>query len=197
MEQQKQIKKGHPGHFAECNTGQRVALPSAMTMALGKEGNLGTGKDIFAECCQWHSAEKETWEPTKTSLPSSFAKALGKDTGKGAHWRVLCRVPGHQTLGKETSFAECLLGLSAQGLTVGSAGPVFAECRRRHSAKDPSPLLGAVTVTFLCRVPNGTRQSLCRVSDKKCSAKMLLPMYSSPSVLSRVLHSAKPLPSVK
>jgi hypothetical protein len=36
---------------------------------------------------------------------------------------------------------------------VGSTGPVFAECRRRHSAKDPSPSLGAVTVTFLCRVP--------------------------------------------
>jgi len=131
------------------------------------------------------------------SLPSAFAKALGKDTGKGAHWRVLCRVPVHQTLGKETSFAECLLGLSAQGLAVGSTGPVFAECRRRHSAKDPSPLLGAVTVTFLCRVPNGTRQRLCRVPDKKYSAKKLLPMYSSPSVLCRVLHSAKPLPSVK
>jgi hypothetical protein len=190
-------------------------------------------------------------------LPSAFAKALGKDTGKGAHWRVLCRVPVHQTLGKETSFAECLLELSAQGLAVGSTGPVFAECRRRHSAKDPSPSLDAVTVTFLCRVPvhqtlgketsfaecllelsaqglavgstgpvfaesrrrhsakdpspslgavtvtflfrvpNGTRQSLCRVPDKKYSAKMLLPMYSSPSVLCRVLHSAKPLPSVK
>jgi hypothetical protein len=125
-----------------------------MTMALGKEGNLGTGKAIFAECWQWHSAKKETWEPAKTSLPSAFAKALGKDTGKGAHWRVLCRVPVHQTLGKEASFAEC---------------------RRRHSAKDPSPSLGAVTVTFLCRVP-----------DKKYSAKMLLPMYSSPTVLCRV-----------
>jgi hypothetical protein len=45
MEQQKQIKNGLPGHFAEW-----VALPSAMTMALGKEGNLGTGKAIFAEC---------------------------------------------------------------------------------------------------------------------------------------------------
>jgi hypothetical protein len=50
MEQQKQIKKGLPGHFAECNTWQRVALPSAMTMALDKEGNLGTDKAIFAEC---------------------------------------------------------------------------------------------------------------------------------------------------
>jgi hypothetical protein len=35
------------------------------------------------------------------------------------------------------------------------------------------------------------------VPDKKYSAKKLLPMYSSPSVLCRVLHSAKPLPSVK
>jgi hypothetical protein len=95
-------------------------------------------------------------------------------------------VPIHQTLGKEASFAECPLELSAQGLAVGSTGPVFAECRRRHSAKDPSPSLGAVTVTFLCRVP-----------DKKYSAKMLLPMYSSPRVLCRVLHSAKPLLSVK
>jgi hypothetical protein len=157
-------------------------------MALGKEGNLGTGKDIFAECC---------------------CKALGKDTGKGAHWRVLCRVPVHQTLGKEASFAECLLELLAQGLAVGPTGPVFAEgltlgkiglfaeCHRRHSAKDTSPSLGAVTVTFLCRVPDGTRQSLCRVPDKKYSAKRLLPMYSSPRVLCRVLHSAKALPSVK
>jgi hypothetical protein len=37
---------------------------------------------------------------------------------------------------------------------------------------------------------------LYRVPDKKYSAKRLLPMYSSPSVLCRVLHSAKPLPSV-
>jgi hypothetical protein len=29
---------------------------------------------------------------------------------------------------------------------------LFAECHRRHSAKDPSLSLGAVTVTFLCRV---------------------------------------------
>jgi hypothetical protein len=50
MEQQKQIKKGLPGHFAECNTRQRLALPSAITMALGKEGNLGTGKAFSVEC---------------------------------------------------------------------------------------------------------------------------------------------------
>jgi hypothetical protein len=74
---------------------------------------------------------------------------------------------------------------------------LFAECQGRHSAKDPSPSLGAVTVTFLCRVSNSTRQILYRVPDKKYSAKRPLPMYSSPSVLCRVLHSAKTLPSVK
>jgi hypothetical protein len=68
MEQQKQIKKGLPGHFAECNTRQRVSLPSVMTMALGKEG---------------------TWEPVKPSLPSAMTMALDKGTGKGAHWRTL------------------------------------------------------------------------------------------------------------
>jgi hypothetical protein len=156
-------------------------------MVLGKEGNLGTGKAIFAECSQRHSAKKETWEPAKTSLPSAFTKALGKYTGEGAHWRVLCRVPVHLTLGKEAGGGAHWTSLCRGPLeqTLGKIG-LFAECHRRHSAKDPSPSLGAVTVTFLCRVP-----------DKKYSAKRLLPMYSSPSILCRVLHSAKHLPSVK
>jgi hypothetical protein len=32
--------------------------------------------------------KKGTWEPAKISLPSAVAKALGKDTSKGTHWRV-------------------------------------------------------------------------------------------------------------
>jgi hypothetical protein len=160
-------------------------------MALGKEGNLGTGKAIFAECC-CQGTRQRYWQrgPLEASLPSACppdtrqrsllcrvpTRALGTGTGGGAHWTSLCRGPLEQTLGK--------IGL-------------FAECQRRHSAKDPSPSLGAVTVTFLCRVLNGTRQNLCRVPDKKYSAKRLLPMYSSSSVLCRVLYSAKPLSSVK
>jgi hypothetical protein len=160
-------------------------------MALGKEGNLGTDKAIFAECC-YQGTRQRDWQrgPLEDSLPSASppdtrqrsllcrvpTRALDTGTGGGAHWTRLCRGPLEQTLGKIS---------------------LFAECQRRHSAKDPSPSLGAVTVTFLCRVSNGTRQILCRVPDKKCSAKRLLPMYSSPSVLCRVLHSAKPLPSVK
>jgi hypothetical protein len=45
MEQQKQIKRD-----ILVTLPSAVALPSVMTMALGKEGNLGTGKAIFAEC---------------------------------------------------------------------------------------------------------------------------------------------------
>jgi hypothetical protein len=54
-------------------------------------------------------------------------RALGTGTGSGAHWVSLCRGPLEQTLGNID---------------------LFAECHRRHSAKDPSPLLGAVTVTL-------------------------------------------------
>jgi hypothetical protein len=40
-----------------------------------------------------------------------------------------------------------------------------------HSVKSVSPSPGAVTTAFLYREPSGTRQSLCRVSDKKYSVK--------------------------
>jgi hypothetical protein len=104
-------------------------LPSAMTMALGKGGHLGTGKAFFAECCGQGTRQR-------SYLCRVPPRALGKGTDKGAHWRTLCREPVHQTLGKEASFAECLQELSAQGLAVGPIGTVFAEGHdSRHSAK--------------------------------------------------------------
>jgi hypothetical protein len=134
-------------------------------MALGKEGNLGTDKVIFAECCCQGTRQRD-WQrgPLEDSLPSASppdtrqssllcrvpTSALGTGTGCGAHWTCLCRVP-RKTLGK-----------------------------------------GSVTVTWR---RNG--DFFYRVPDKKYSAKRLLPMYSSPSILCQVLHSAKPLPSVK
>jgi hypothetical protein len=48
-----------------------------------------------------------------------------------------------------------------------------------------------MTTTFLCRVPADTRQSLCRVPDKKYLAKKSLPMYSSSSFICRVSHLVK------
>jgi hypothetical protein len=77
-------------------------------------------------------------------------------------------------------------------VTLGK-GNFFAECHLEHSTKALSPLLSAATTAFLCRVPTGTRQSLCQVPDKKYSAKKPLPMYYSSSSLCRVLHSAKTL----
>jgi len=35
------------GHFAECCTRQRTPLPSAMVTALGKAGKMGARKTIF------------------------------------------------------------------------------------------------------------------------------------------------------
>jgi hypothetical protein len=48
---------------------------------------------------------------------------------------------------------------------------------------------------LLCLVLSGTRQSLCRVPEKKYSAKTALSMYCVPSLICRVRHSAKFLPS--
>ena len=122
-----------------------------------------------------HSAEKQHLGTGKASLPSVVAL----------------------TLGKEASFAECLLEHSAKKMTKGLAGRPFAECRLvEHSTKTPSLSPGVVTTTFLCRVPTGTRQSLCRVPDKKYSTKKLLLMYYLSSSLCRVSHSAKYLPCV-
>jgi hypothetical protein len=148
------------------------ALPS-VGLRFGKVRLSATS--LFTEC--WtlgtgpHSAT--------TRLPSvkhSAKVALGKGPLDGrpkADGRQFCRelrigrVPWQKTLGKIS---------------------LFVECQGRHSAKDSLPSLGAVTATFLCRV--------CRVPDKKYSAKRPLSMYSSPSVFCRVLHSVKTLPNV-
>jgi hypothetical protein len=96
-----------------------------------------------------------------------------------------------QTLGKDGSRQRAVSGrlqLTAVSLcrvvpNIGhSSKDTLPSVFSRHSVKDPSPSLGAVTVTFLCRVSNGTRQILYRVPDKKYSAKRPLPMYNSPSV---------------
>lgn len=50
--------------------------------------------------------------------------------------------------------------------------------------------------TFLCREPSDTRQSLCRIPDKKYLAFKPLLMYSLPRLFYRVSHSAKTSSSV-
>jgi hypothetical protein len=125
-----------------------------------------------------------------------FAECYQADTRQRY---LLCRVsPG--TLGKEACFVECHIKHSAKYLTWGppladslpsairqtlGKGNFFTECHLGHSAKTPSPSSGAVTAAFLCRVP-----------EKKYSAKKALPMHCVSSPLCRVRHSTKPLSSV-
>jgi hypothetical protein len=150
------------------HSAKKLPLPSAARRTRQRDWQRGPLEDSLTSASPLDTRQRSLLCQVPT-------RALGTGTGGGAHWSRLCRGPWQKTLGK--------IGL-------------FVECRGRHSAKDLSPSLGTVTTTFLCRVPNGTRQILCRVPDKKYSAKRPLLMYSSPSVLYRVLHSAKPLPSV-
>jgi hypothetical protein len=117
--------------------------------------------------------------PTSTrqrgSLCQVHPRALGKKTRKGAHWSLVCRALVQKAHDNEGAFAECQVG---------------------HSAKAPSLSLGTMIATFLCRIPGITRQSLCRVPDKKYSAKKLLQMHSSPRLFYLESYSTKSLPSV-
>jgi hypothetical protein len=73
-------------------------------------------------------------------------------TGKASLPSVVALV-----LGKEATFAECLLVHLAKQLAKGPAGDLFVECWSvGHSAKAPSPLPTIVTTTFLCQVPYDT-----------------------------------------
>jgi hypothetical protein len=133
------------GHFAECNTRQRGALPSLQTIALGKEPRPGHRYRFFVECNVSDTRQRST----------------------------LCRVP-HLALGKEPDmgtlsdgfFAECPRWHSAKMDSLPSVvcqtlgkGNSFAECHPGHSAKTPSPSPGAVMAAFLCRVLSDTRQT--------------------------------------
>jgi hypothetical protein len=182
MEYKKQIKKLYTGHFAECYTRQRESLPSVRAIALGKEPRPGHRYRFFAECS-------------------------GSDTRQRT---TLCRVP-YKALGKAPNrgnpsggvFAECPRWHSAKMDSLPSVvdqtlgkGNSFAECHPGHLAKAPSPSTVTVTAAFLCRVLLALGKPLCRVPEKKYSAKTALPMHCMSSPLCRVRHSAKSLPSV-
>jgi hypothetical protein len=157
MEYKKQIKKVPTGHFVECNTRQRGALPSVRVITLGKEQRPRHRYRFFAECNISGTRQRGT----------------------------LCRVP-YVALGKEPDmgtlpggfFVECPRWHSAKIDSLPSAagqtldkGNSFAECHRGHSAKTPSPSPIAVTTTFLCRVLPGTRQTFLSSAREKVLGK--------------------------
>jgi hypothetical protein len=71
-------------------------------------------------------------------------------------------------------------------------GGFFAECRKRHSAKLPSPSPGAVTATFLCRVLSGTRQRVLSSARQKALGKggFADALFAEPSLPSVTLDKA-------
>jgi hypothetical protein len=154
---QKTNKKVHTSHFAECNTRQRGALPSARVITLGKEQRPGHRFRDFAECYVAGTRQRGT----------------------------LCRVP-HRALGKEPDmgtlpggfFAECPRGHSAKveslpsatGQTLGKVNS-FAECRHYTRQRSRLHHLIAVTAAFLCRVLPGTRQTSLPSARKKVLGK--------------------------
>jgi hypothetical protein len=159
MEYGKQIKKVPTGHFAECDTRQRGALPSVKTITLGKEPRPGHRYRFFAECNVSDTRQRGT----------------------------LCRVP-YLALGKELTWGPSLTGSlsSAVGQTLGK-GNSFAECQPGHSAKTLSLSPGAVTAAFLCRGLSGTRQTSLpsareKVLDKESFVDALYAEPSLPSV---------------
>jgi hypothetical protein len=145
------------GHFVECYTQQRGALPSVRVIALGKEQRPGHRFRDFAECNVAGTRQRGT----------------------------LCRVP-HIALGKEHDmgalpggfFAECPWWHSAKidslpsaaGQTLGK-GNSLAECLPGHSAKTPSSSPVVVTAAFLCRVLPGTRQTSLPSAREKALGK--------------------------
>ena len=95
---------------------------------------------------------------------------------------MVCRVPPGTAPGKENLKKKLKKSLpGAYDMAPGKA--------RDDEA-------GTVTLFFAGRWVC-TRQSLCRVSDKKHPAKKSLPTNFLPEALCRVLHPAKALPSAK
>jgi hypothetical protein len=69
-------KKVCTGHFAECYTRQRGALPSVRTIALDKEPRPGHRYRFFAECSGPGTRQRDT-------LCRVPYKALGKEPDMG------------------------------------------------------------------------------------------------------------------
>ena len=76
----KKIKIVVLGHFAECCTRQRTPLPSAMVTAVGKAGKMGARKTIFPALpsAMTMALGKKFFFKIQT-LPSAGQRALGKE----------------------------------------------------------------------------------------------------------------------
>jgi hypothetical protein len=147
MEYKKQIKKVYTGHFAECNTRQRGALPSVRVITLGKEHRPGHRLRFFAEC--YVAGTRQRWIlcrvlPVRHSAKITSLPSVTRDTRQSRRlrhpgavtaaflYRVLSstRQRGllsarEKALGKE-GFADALF--AEPFLPSVTLGKAFAEC---------------------------------------------------------------------
>jgi hypothetical protein len=112
----------YTGHFAECDTRQRGALPSVRDIALGKEPRPEHRYRFFVECNGSGTRQRSTLcrvpyqalgkvpdmgTPSADSLPSAVRHTLGKDAVSVTRHRNGCfslpSAPWHSA----NLFAEC------------------------------------------------------------------------------------------
>jgi hypothetical protein len=165
MEYKKQIKKVYTGHFAECNTRQRGALPSVRVTTLDKEHRPGHRLRFFSECYV----------------------AGTRQRGR------LCRVP-HRTIGKEPDmgtlsgglFAECPKWHSAKMYSLPSAawktlGKAVVSVTRRRNGRFSLPSALQHSAKRFAECPRkSTRQrrlyrcTVCRAFFAECDTRQSL-----------------------
>jgi hypothetical protein len=164
----KQIKKVYTGHFAECNTRQRGALPSVRVITLGKEQKPGHRFRDFAECYVAGTLQRGRL----CRLPH---RALGKEPDMGTlpgglfvecprgHSTKMYSLPSAfvKTLGKDAvSVTRHRNGRFSLPSAPWHSANLFAECPRKSTRQRR---LCRCTVCRAFFAECHTRQSLCRV----------------------------------
>jgi hypothetical protein len=173
MEYKKQIKKVHTGHFVECCTRQRGALPSVKAITLGKEPRPGHRQRFFAECNVSDTRQRSTLcrvpdlaldkEPDMGTLPDGFFTEC-------LRWHLVKMDPllsvAGQTLGKAAvSVTRRRNGCFSLPSVLWLSANLFAECPRKNTRQRR---LCRCTVCRAFFAECDTRQRLCRVFLRLC-----------------------------
>ena len=134
------------GHFAECCTRQRTPLPSAMVTALGKARKMDARKTIFPALPSVMTMVlgKDFFLKKIQTLPSAGQRALGKDFFLKKI--KLCRAParGHSAKNLKKNLCRVPAGLALGKATVNGADAVtVAFLCRVPPGHSPKSLLSA------------------------------------------------------
>jgi hypothetical protein len=137
------------GHFAECYTRQRGALPSVRTIALGKEPRPGHRYRFFAECSGSGTRQR-------SSLCRVSYKALGKEPDMGIPLTDSLPSAGRQTLGKDVvSVTRRRGGCFSLPSTSWHSTKSLSSARKKYSAKKALPM--HCVPSSVCRVRHSSK----------------------------------------